>query len=301
MPEIAILYPEAKTADSKNLYSLSYPELTSLRGWIDLLGDSGVSSSVIYEYQLSEKLTSFPLLIVPATDKLSEGAAESICGYVENGGRVIIDRKSLKFFGEKMKISQKSCEERLVYLDSGSALAAAECEFSLLESESATPCAFAFEANIYRGQRLTAALCSSNDREGRAVALALDLGNVYNNNQSGTLRDFTRGLLSAVGFESIVSVEGESSDYVEVVLSEKNGGLRVNLLNTAGPHSQRNVRSYGQIPPLYGLTVKIRSGRAPRSVTSVPNDPALEWNYSDGIITAELKKLSIHTCIMIDY
>ena len=295
VPEIAILYPEAKTApEAKNLYSISYPELASLRGWIDLLQDSGANSSVIYEYQLGDKLASFPLLVVPATATLRADSVENICRYIDNGGKVIIDRKSLKFFEDKIGVYPKDTQERLVYLSSGSALAPACCEFATLESEDAKVEALAFEANIFSGKELSAAL-----GVGSTLALAVDLGDVYNKNKSSAMRDLVRGLLDTVGFESIVSVKGESSDYVEVVLTEKDGGLRVNLLNTAGSHALSSVRSYGQIPPLYSLTLEIKCEKEPQSVESIPEPHKIDWSYADGILTVKLEKLEIHTCILI--
>lgn len=297
VPEIAVLYTEAKTSlDAKNLYTISYPELASLRGWIDILQDSGANSSVIYEYQLGDKLSRFPLLVVPSADKLREDSVLNVCRYIENGGRVIIDRKSLKHFEEKLGLKAYGGEARLVYFDAGAALAPAECEFDTLEWKGAEMAARALEANIYRGESICAAL-----RSGSTIALAMDLGDVYNKNKTSAIRDIARGLLSSVGFESIVSVEGESSDYVEVVLTEKDGGLRVNLLNTAGPHAQGAVRSYGQIPALYGLEIKIKSDRAPAKVESIPEPYPITWEYNNGEITVKLEKLSIHTCIKIEY
>lgn len=301
VPEIAILYSEAKTsAKAQNLYSISYPELASVRGWIDILQDAGLHSSVIYEYQLGDKLSKFPLLIVPAAEKLREDSVENICNYVKQGGKVIIDRKNLAVLEAISGGSVKASESRLVYLDGGDALAAAETDFATLECDGAEICAKAYGINIYNQEVYTAAL-KSRVGEGVALSLAVDLGNVYNKNKSSAIRDFARSLVSSVGFEPTVTVLGETSDYVEVVLTEKEGKLCVNLLNTAGPHAVGAVRSYGQIPPLYDLTVKIKVKAAPVAVKVGPESYSAENEYADGVLTVKLKKLDIHTCITVGF
>ena len=302
VPEIALLYSEAKTPPESNcLYTLGYSELASLRGWIDILGDAGFNTSVLYEYQLKNKLCDFPVLVVPAAKALRKESIEEIERYVREGGKVIIDRKSLGFFAELSGVRESKCENRVIFLDGNGALAAAQTDFAILEAEDNKEiCAKAYGLNIYNGDEYAAALRSKVGK-GDAVGLAIDLGDVYRENQSSAIRELARGLLDTVGFKSIVRVSGESSDYTEVVLTQKGERLCVNLLNTAGPHSVSAVRSYGQIPPLYGLEIKIRSEREPSRVESVPEPYAIEWTWESGEITVKLEKLEIHTCITVEW
>ena len=297
--EIAILYNEAKTAqNAPNLYSVGYPELQSVRGWIDILQDSGLNSSVIYEYQLGDKLYDFPVLVVPAVKKLRADSIANICDYVKRGGKLIADAASLKFFEQLTGIGIASSEQRLIYLDGDGALAAAETPFSYLCGEGAEVCADAYDINIYDSEKYIGAM-KKNVEDGCAVALAVNLGDVYNKNQSTAIRNFAKQIVGATGFVPTVNVSGESSDYVEVVLTEKNGKLLVNLLNVAGPQAIAAVRSYGQIPPLYDITVTVNVASEPKSVKALP-EGELEWSYSDGKVTAKLSKLKIHTCIQIE-
>ena len=301
VPEIAILYPEAKTShNAQNLYSISYPELASLRGWIDILQDSGMHSSVIYEYQLGDKLFDFPLLVVPATAKLREDSVANICRYVKQGGKVIIDRKALELFNSLSGVSAESDVERLVYLDGNGALAAAETDFAILSGEGSEICANAYGINIYNDDVYTAAL-RTKAGEGIAVSLAVDLGDVYNKNKSSAIREFARSLVAAAEFEPAVKVSGETSDYVEVVLTQKEGKLCVNLLNTAGAHALGSVRSYGQIPPLYDITVNIKTDAEPKQIKVGPEPYGVSSEYKGGALTVRLEKLCIHTCITLEF
>lgn len=301
IPEIAILYPEAKTPHTaQNLYSISYPELASLRGWIDLLADSGLHSSVIYEYQLGDKLFNFPLLIVTAADKLREDSIANIREYVKRGGKVIIDRKNLGKLETLTGVSVKACENRLVYLDGGDALAATETDFALIEAENAEECAKAYGINIYNDEKYTAAL-KTDAGEGIAISLAVDLGDVYRKNKSSAVRAFAKELIASAEFEPKVTVSGEASDYAEVVLTQKGEKICVNILNTAGPHAVGSVRSYGQIPPLYDLTVKIKTEACPKTVKIGPDTYGARHEYGNGILTVHLDKLDIHTCIELGF
>ena len=296
--EIAVLYPEAKTShNTPKLYSVDYPELFSLRGWLNALQDSGMNSSVIYEYQLGDKLLEYPVLIVPAARSLRADSIDAICRYVKAGGRLITDEESLKFFESLSGITASATEQRLIYLDGGDALAAAETRFAYLDG--AERVADAYGINIYDSTKYTAAM-KTKVGNGCVIALAVDLGDVYNKNQSTAIRDFVKGIINSAEYAPIVTVTGESSDYVEVVLTEKEGKRIINLLNLAGPHAIAAARSYGQIPPLYGITVKMKSDSAPKSVTAIP-DGNIEWSWSDGVITVSVEKLEIHTAIAVEF
>ena len=301
VPEIGILYNEAKTSHkTQSLYTLGYPELTSLRGWINLLQDSGMHTSVLYEYQLKDKLGDYPLFIVPAAEKLNKESIDALCCYVKNGGRLIVDRKSLHFFENESGIRVENTESKLVYLDADGALAAAETTVSKLSSQSAEACAYLYGRNIYDGSKAPAAL-KANIEKGSMIALSVDLGDVFTGNRSTAIRNFAKSLLSSLDFEQTVTVCGETSDFVEVVLTKKGERLCVNLLNSAGPHAIAAVRSYGQIPPLYGISVKIKSETEPKEVYASVEKHKFTWSYKDGYIYAELEKLDIHNCISVVY
>ena len=298
--EIGILYPEAKTpASTQALYTQGYPELYSLRGWIDILQDSGMNTSLLYEYQLEEKLSEYSVFIVPATNKLNPASIAALEKYARAGGKLIIDRKSLRFFKSLTGIEQTSTSNRLAYLDGGDRLAAAETTVSTITCEDACVCSYLYARNIYDDNRIAAAL--KKDVGGSVIGLAVDLGDIYMKNQSTAIKDFARSLLRSLDFEPIVTVSGESSDYVEVILNKKDDRLCVNLLNMAGPHAVAQVRSYGQIPPLYDINLSIRSIKRPAEIYATPSDHKLEWSYDEGIIKAKLEKLPIHTCISIKY
>lgn len=90
---------------------------------------------------------------------------------------------------------------------------------------------------------------------------------------------------------------GDACDYVDVVLTEKESKLLVNLVNYAGPHAVGTVRSYGQVPPLTDLTVKIKLPNEPRSVTVAPEAHTPKWSWDNGVLTLELDRLDMHVCI----
>ena len=299
VPEIAVLLTEAKNNPaSKGLYTLAYPELASLRGWVNMLQDSGMNTSVVYEYQLSKKLSDIPVLIVSSAEKLKDESIALIADYIKGGGRVIVDRKNLGLFEKISSVTATETKNRVIYLDGGEALAAAQTDFATISGDDSIECAKAYGMNIYDGG-YTAAL-KTKIGDGELISLAVDLGNVYAANQSSAIRSFAKGLLNSIGFEPTVKVTSEASDYIEVVLTRKDSKLCVNLLNTAGPHAVSAVRSYGQIPPLYNIDVQIKYDKKPNSVIAVPSTHNIEWKYENGQINLKLEKLDIHTCIVIN-
>ena len=81
---------------------------------------------------------------------------------------------------------------------------------------------------------------------------------------------------------------------------EKNGRTNINLLNLAGPHAEEKQRSFGEIPPLHGLTVEYRCPSPPVSVRIFPGGAPLPYEYSGGLVKIKLEALDIHCVISVE-
>jgi hypothetical protein len=90
------------------------------------------------------------------------------------------------------------------------------------------------------------------------------------------------------------------SHQVDVVLNRKDGHLALNLVNTAGPHANRDVYTYDEIPALGPLVVTLRLEKKPGAVVLQPNARPVEWNWSDGVLCLTLPRLEIHEIIWVE-
>ena len=300
--QVGILYCDAKSAPEKdNLYALNYPELTAVRGWINLLQDSQISSSVLYEYQLlQDSLSEYPVIVLPAAKKLHEQSVLAIKDYVKNGGKLIVDASLAHLFEDISGASVGESSTRLIFIDGGDSLGAAEANCVNLEANGGSVSGRYYDQNFYCENQNIAAI-TNRAGNGSICSLAFDLGTLYMANSSTATRNFCRAQLGAVGFESLVKISGDACDYVDMILTEKDGKLLVNLVNYAGPHNVSAVRSYGQIPPIGPLKIEVALKNRPTSVYCAPEKRAFSWTWENGRLTAELERLDIHTCIVIEY
>ena len=299
--QVGILYADAKSDPEKsNLYTLNYPELTAVRGWINILQDSQISSSVLYEYQLLEdSVSEYTVIVVPTAKKLHGESVTAIKKYVRNGGKVIVDGSLAHLFADIGGTEVGEASERLIFIDGGEALSASEANCVSLKANGGTVSGAYYDANFYSEEKNTAAVIADAGR-GRICSLAFDLGTLYMENSASATRNFCRAQLAAVGFEPMVKIDGTCSDYVDVILTEKQEKLLINLVNYAGPHSVETVRSYGQVPPLTDVTLKVSIENKPSAVFSTPEAHALEWTWEGGKLTAKLDRLDMHTAIVIE-
>ena len=57
---------------------------------------------------------------------------------------------------------------------------------------------------------------------------------------------------------------------------------------------------YGELPPVYDLTVAIRAEKAPASVTCQPDNTPADYTYDGEYLHVRIPKLDIHTIIVVE-
>ena len=74
------------------------------------------------------------------------------------------------------------------------------------------------------------------------------------------------------------------SVYADISLMQKDGKTMVHIINSAGPHSDYNVRGFTEIPKIGPLKVELRRKTAPERVALQPGDAALDFTFADGLL-----------------
>ena len=113
--------------------------------------------------------------------------------------------------------------------------------------------------------------------------------------QRCVIRDLWGKMVKSV-FTPMVRVSG--THHVDVNISRKENDLLVHLINTSGSHGSEHTYIYDEITPLHDITLWIDCPVKPKTVEAIPSAP-LHWNWEDGVIHVNLKKLDIYTIIAI--
>ena len=132
--------------------------------------------------------------------------------------------------------------------------------------------------------------------KGRFAGIYANYG-YYQNAATAGVRDALDDLILSFYPKKAVEVSGTRK--IQVVLTEKNGALNVNLINVSGPHTDVKYGNYDEILPIYNIRISIEFPNAPESVTEMPSGRELSYEYENGRIALTLDKLDIHTVIVI--
>ena len=108
---------------------------------------------------------------------------------------------------------------------------------------------------------------------------------------------FVRNLINNTGFEPVAKVNG--STYADVTVATKDGNLLVNLVNMAGGHDRRGVRTFTEVPPLCDIEVSIKCDKKPKKITLEPEGKKLKFKWDGKRATVKIDKLHIHSAVKV--
>ncbi len=298
VPEIAVILTEEKTEEETNaLFHQKYASFEGARGWVNAIQDSQHFSEIVMTADFENKdLSAFPLIVLPASTKLTESAVNALKRYVKNGGKLIVDAKSVNFFSDISGVSSRSSSDELIFLSACDRLAALETEVAELDANGGKVCGLYYPDNHYTEQMGTPAAFVNDYGSGKIISLAFDFGLAYNQNKTPVIRRFMKNLFNTLNYSPKVQISG--SGFVDATLMKKDGRLMLNLINYAGTHNDTDYRTYDEIPPIGPLNIKIKSDKVSKIILQ-PENKNLNFKLTDGYAEFNLEKLEIYSIIEI--
>lgn len=112
------------------------------------------------------------------------------------------------------------------------------------------------------------------------------------------LRRFIAGLVERAALPWQVTLAAPSR--LELVQRRRGAELVLNLINRGAAEtlSPRRV-IVEELLPVNDVTLRVRMDAAPQSVVAVPADPAVTWEYADGVLKIRVPQVDIHTAIVV--
>lgn len=289
---IAVMVPYDTTEKNMcNLYATwNMPSLSSFYTWISALCDIQLSPNVIFESELeSTDLNEYELIFIPNTNKLLPEAKNKLIDFSKNGGVIIADLSSVNHFTDITGIDTRNSKKCLRYISDNTSLGAFEVSimplikhkntFGSLYTKNYFDCDSIEEPSAY----------ISESNSGKIYSLAFDFTDAYSNNKTSAIKNWLKNLIKSTSIKEHVKVSG--SGYVEVVTTQKNDDLLINLINLTGDHRLNNVRSYNEIIPLYNLKIEIDKDK---EIIIEPEHKKMESSI--------LERLEIHSVLIVkDY
>ena len=270
-------------------------ELTELDGVLEALLDRQYAVDLVMDHQLQD-MKRYQVIVVPGWEEMGSSMQERLRSFVEKGGSCIITGlKAAKAFEKELQVrikSRKGTRKRWIEgNDSLYGVEAPEAEVELCGAQEYARFYMDFDQDRL-GE--TAATVVGYGK-GSFAGVYFDFGTYYKRNWSSTAGEFLEGLMKRLQPEPRFEVHG--SHMVDVVLSEKDGGLIVNLVNMTGLRGNLGAYIYDEIPALGPITVSYRTAEPPRSVKVFPGGEELPVRYENGLASVTLPKLEIHAAL----
>jgi hypothetical protein len=302
VPQVALLYSRESLyrTNSKLFGPWANEALVPLNGVLRCLLDSQYSVDILVEHHFEQGISQYPLVVVPEWPYLGEDFKSLLLNYVEEGGNLLlVGPRSTALFEKQLGVSLKGTpQEKSQWLEHNGRLAGMKTLSQSVEvGAQAQPLGRIFAKRDIKGDSETAASVAALGK-GKIAATYINLGERYCTARTSRAREFLKALVQQLFPEPMVEVKG--SHYVDVVVNRINGRLAVNLVNTAGPHHDKDIYVFDEIPTLGPLEIIIRQQAKPKNVVLQPEGIQLKFDYQDGVISLNLPLLKIHSIIMVD-
>ena len=291
--QVGVVYPMERVAHTEKLFTRHLDAFRDTCSWNNALLESGFSTEIIFQTELAD-LPDFPLVVLPKAPMLGADA-EAFKKYVENGGHLVVDLGSAPCFAEFAGISMDTQEEQLFFIAGGEAVAAAEGTLARFAGDF-TVTGTAYQDNFFDDAPIPLSICKKIGK-GSITFMATDFAEIYKANVTSAIRQFLKDTLYSTGFRPLVEITG--SCYADLVLTQKDGKLLVNIVNTAGPGGLAQVRGYNEVPKIGPLTVRVYQKNVTR-ITALPGGEAHPFRQENGYCAFTLDQIHIHTAAVVE-
>jgi len=303
---IGILYSDFDMANKVDTLFYTGGNETA-KGAVRLVLDAARTCSVLMDSMLTpEGLKDKNIVILPEIRHIRDDMKAALLAFVAGGGNLMITgHECCKAFEDILAVTiSDECGEQKISIFNGprrvnqyarmanTISAGANCEIVKQHTTGGT-------GSVENPKREITVTKTKHGR-GTIVAAHYNLFEIYFNNPDFYIRNMVAELLDGLGVETCIEYNGPK--FVDIVTARKDGKLLVNLINTGGIYSEARIRAYDEIQPLADLTIDIKTGQPPKSVTLQPENIAPKYRYDAASrkITVTIDRLHIHTVVAID-
>jgi hypothetical protein len=300
VPQIALLFStEDYKKNSGRLYqgsSFNDP----LKGILNILLDGQNAVEILMEHHLKGRMQEYPLIVIPECKYLSNDFKTELLAYVESGGNLlVVGTEATGMFASQLNVEfTDTASVSTQFLSYKNQMAGINTLFQpVVLKDSAKCCAERYPVSDFRFPSLPAATITSYGK-GKIAGVYFNIAKKY----LGGVNPVYRNIVNSIARELFPApvVEIKSSGNIAVTVNKLGEKLAINLINMSGDHSNEKVTRYDEIPAIGPMTIKIRPEKTPEKVTLQPENIALNFSWSDGVLETTVERLGIHSIIVVE-
>ncbi len=296
IPQIALLFPALCYQHQSNSAFSGPPD--KLQATLYALLDNQLPVEIRMEHNLAGKTNRYPLIVIPECDNIDPSLLTELRAYLQNGGNLlVIGTETAGIFARELGIrSANTTEEISTFISAANRLGSVRSPVLSVNLGSGSKVISTFyDTNDYSSKSKTVASSIRQVGKGKIAAIYFNLGTAYSQYKTPVIRDFIAEIIEQLGPERRIEVTG--SHLVHVALNQLNGKTYLNLINIAGEHTNPSAIGYDQVPPLYGLSVSIKTPAKPSGIILLPEGKEMEFTYLNGKSSFLIPKLEIHSIV----
>ncbi|NJK92769.1 MAG: hypothetical protein HC904_13675 [Blastochloris sp.] len=261
VPQVALLYSTAAFYRlSKRIFSPWDGELNALHGTMNALLNQHCAVDILSEHQLSGRMEEFPLIVIPEWAYLEPEFKKELLDYVRKGGSLFVSgAKAFGLFAEDLDIKLSGePKEQNAWLSLDTQMAGMKGlvqTFEIPKGSASKVWAHVHPRND-RDSTSQPVLVSRRLGRGRLTGLAMDFGARYRFQRTAQASKILGVILSKIFPQPLLQWEG--SDLVDLSVMRQGKDLMLHLVNTSGPHDNRNCYTVDELTPLGPLTLSLR-------------------------------------------
>ncbi|GAB3541637.1 hypothetical protein [Spirosoma fluminis] len=299
VPQLALLYSNA-TFRKYNNPLFSNEQTQRIQGLLTALLDSQLPVDVLAEHHIQGRMSQYPVIIVSQQDSLAPAFREELLTYARQGGNlVLIGAETTRNFANELNVTPiGSPSTSTKWVSYPGPYVVVNGAFQPVQAGTAAHTLGRVFSRESGGQELGPIATTTPFGKGKLIGVYADLSRDYQLHQSPKQRDFISWLTKPLLKNPKVEISG--THLVHVVVNQLGSRLAVNLINTGGKHTNPQVFSYDELPPLANLTVRIRLDKKPQRIVQQPENKQLAVTYANGIATVRVPSLAIHSILVVN-
>jgi hypothetical protein len=301
VPQIGLIYAgSAYYRMNPRLFAPYGGELTAIHGILQNLLDSQQAVEVSMEHQLRGRMSEYPLLVYPEWPTADEAFRLELLDYVRRGGSLlVVGPKAGHLFDDVSRVSgAEPVVEGIRWLEHDGQLAALKTPSArVIAGPGVEHFGGLHDRDDITTSSSPAATITPVGR-GQLAIVWLNLGERYVNGRTLVAKDFLAALVRTLFPAPIVTVSG--SHLIDVTVTQLDGRLHVHLVNTSGPHEDKNVYAFEEIPAVGPIEIELRLPEPPSRVTRQPAGLEVPFETKGGVIRLVVPSLAIHEVLVME-
>ena len=297
--ETAILYSGYSIyRKGTNVYSFGSDDLNGIQGVLQCMLNAQMPVDVVSEFHLKDRYDKYSVIVIPEWQELNN--IPELLEYVENGGNlIVVGAQCAQLFEEPLGIKVEGITRNTkIWLSVNHLLTSfgKRMDVAKVTPTGATVTDRLYHRHSRDGNAGIAATVNTYGK-GRIAGIYFDLGRGYLNGKTSGACDFIRQVVERVHPEMKVRVTGSRN--VEVTVSRLGDKTIIGLINTAGPHGDRSVFTYDEIPATGPVLITLKHCTQPAIVRLQPENKTLPFSYTNGTLQILVDSVGIYSILEI--